>query len=125
MYSTLDNVQSKLVEVSGGYDNNGSLLSADNFGTVAKLFVESSLRDRLDEQMTKLKQLSASDETKMTNLVVMKVEKDIRVFDFPYYQPDGLSNVSVIQFYNDLLLVKSSLLFSEIMYFELLKSAGC
>lgn len=124
LYLFLNLFQRDLIEKSGGYDENGNLISALNFSFARDMMVKFDLFNEIDTRISNLKQYTEQDETGMAKLVFEKLQKDLKMLNVPVYR-EGKGDLSVIQLLNDVLLLKSSLLYSEIMYYELLKSTGC
>ncbi len=125
LYLFIDEVYNRLVEESGGYNNNGELISINRDKLASLVISKSDFKDKLKEFDDNLKNISKEEGDPFLEIVTEKIRNDLTIFSYQICEDENLDEVSVGQFYSDLILIKSSLLFTEIMYFEMLKSTDC
>lgn len=118
--------QDNLIEYSGGINENGEFISAADYSYSAWFLKEFGVLNEFRRSFQQMSALASDEEGTFRTLALNKVERDLRLFEFPVYDDSNWGQLNVTNFFNDLGMARTNLILTEMMYFEMLKShTGC
>ncbi len=120
--SFFHSVGNSVVDMSGGIDLDGRLLFPNRDDYAAALFETLEFDSKFQSFMSEIEKICTEPETFGRDILLERIHDSVGILRLDNYSKIRLRNLTVSQLYDDMLFIESGLLFTEMMYFELLIS---
>ena len=127
----LDDINTELINKSGGFNENGRLIYAEEKGIASDILDFLDFHSQIRSKLIQLESLNAENSYPFGNNIIEKIKEDLRVIldenssEEINYSDQILPSLTLQVVYGDIQNVKVAVMFSEVVYFEMLKSHGC